>query len=193
MALACATYGSGVDPCATRLGKRRLAGLTLKRLRQISCECRGCRGYFAVGAWYVFVRISFCRVFEISTQELHYGEESKEKESEEEEVILRLGVALQVRRMRLAVGDIQPPFACLAAFRLRDMHFDGHSGLFTRFGFGPDPPDFRFVLAADNPRPAADGSAVRHAYLRSSRPRHPCHKLPSLSRGRETLWWNWRA
>jgi hypothetical protein len=39
------------------------------------------------------VRISFCRVFELSTQELHYGEESKEEESEEEEVILRLGVA----------------------------------------------------------------------------------------------------
>ena len=51
------------------------------------------REYFAANAWYVFVRISFCRVFELSTQELHYGEESKEKESEEEEVILRLGVA----------------------------------------------------------------------------------------------------
>jgi hypothetical protein len=49
--------------------------------------------YFAANAWYVFVRISFCCVFELSTQELHYGEESKEKESEEEEVILRLGVA----------------------------------------------------------------------------------------------------
>ena len=147
----------------TRPGKRRLAGLTLKYPPPISCECRSRWEYFALGAWYVFVRISFCRVFELSTQELHYGEESKEKESEEEEVILRLGVALQVRRMRLAVGDIQPPFACLAAFCLRDMHFDGHPGLFTRFDFGPDPPDFRFVLAAHNRRPAADGSAVRHA------------------------------
>src|SRR5580693_8899904 len=77
----------------TRPGKRRLAGLTLKYPPPISCECCSRRGYFAAGAWYVFVRISFCRVFELSTQELHYGEESKEKESEEEEVILRLGVA----------------------------------------------------------------------------------------------------
>jgi len=121
MALACATYGSGVDPCATRLGKRRLAGLTLNRLRQISCECRGCRGYFAVGAWYVFVRISFCRVFEISTQELHYGEESKEKESEEEEVIFCLGVAIAMHEM----GG----WTCPAAFCLPDRHRDGHLGL----------------------------------------------------------------
>src|ERR1700730_9164294 len=176
-----------------RPGKRRHAGLTLKCPPPISCECRSRWEYFALGAWYVFVRISFCRVFELSTQELHYGEESKEKESEEEEVILRLGVAIQGRRMRLAVGDIQPPFACLAAFCLRDMHFDGHPGLFTRFDFSPDPPDFPFFLAAHTRRPAADGSAVRHAYLRPSRRRHPCHKLPSLSRGRETLWWNWRA
>ena len=144
MALACATYGSGVDPCANRLGKRRLAGLTLKHLRQISCECRGCREYFAPGAWYVFVRISFCCVFELSTQELHYGEESKEKESEEEEVILRLGVAT-LSAMHEIGG-----WTCPAAFCLRDMHFYGDLGLFTQSDFGPDPPDFRFVLGADN-------------------------------------------
>ena len=80
-------------PMPTRPGKRRFAGLTLKYPPPISCECRSRREYFALGAWYVFVRISFCCVFELSTQELHYGEESKEKESEEEEVILRLGVA----------------------------------------------------------------------------------------------------
>jgi hypothetical protein len=39
------------------------------------------------------VRISFCCVFELSTQELRHGEEGKEKESEEEEVILGLSVA----------------------------------------------------------------------------------------------------
>jgi hypothetical protein len=29
----------------------------------------------------------------------------------------------------LAAGHVQPPFACPAAFRLRDTHFDGHLGL----------------------------------------------------------------
>jgi hypothetical protein len=49
--------------------------------------------YFAAGAWYIFVRIGFCCVFDRSTKELHHGEEGKEKESQEEEVILTLGVA----------------------------------------------------------------------------------------------------
>jgi hypothetical protein len=70
------------------------------------------REYFAANAWYVFVRISFCRVFELSTQELHYGEESKEKESEEEEVILRLGVAASSATYQIG------GWTCPAAFRL---------------------------------------------------------------------------
>ena len=168
-------------PMPTRSGKRRLAGLTLKYPPPISCECRSRWEYFALGAWYVFVRISFCCVFELSTQELRHGEESKEEESEEEEVVFCLGVATATHE----IGG----WTCPAAFCLRDMHFDGHLGSFIQSDFGPDPPDFRFVLAADNRRPAADGSAVRPA----SRRLHPCHKLPSLSRARETLWWNWRA
>jgi hypothetical protein len=39
------------------------------------------------------MRIGFCCVFDHSTQELHHGEEGKEKDSQEEEVILTLGVA----------------------------------------------------------------------------------------------------
>jgi hypothetical protein len=88
------------------------------------------------------VRISFCRVFELSTQELHYGEESKEKESEEEEVILRLGVA--TLGATYEIGG----WTCPAAFCLRDMHFDGHLGI--QSDFSPGPPDFRFVLGADS-------------------------------------------
>ena len=80
-------------PMPTRPGKRRLTGLALKYPPPISCECRSRWEYFALGAWYVFVRISFCRVFELSTQELHYGEVSKEKESEEEEVISSFDVS----------------------------------------------------------------------------------------------------
>jgi hypothetical protein len=49
--------------------------------------------YFVAGAWYIFMRISFCCVFDHSTKGLHHGEEGKEKESQEEEVILTLGVA----------------------------------------------------------------------------------------------------
>jgi hypothetical protein len=90
------------------------------------------------------VRISFCRVFELSTQELHYGEESKEEESEEEEVILRLGVAPS--NATHEIGGWTYP----AAFRLRDMRFDGHLGLFTQSDFSPDPPNFRFVLGAES-------------------------------------------
>jgi len=107
----------------TRPGKRRIAGLTLKYPPPISCECRSRWEYFAANAWYVFVRISFCCVFELSTQELHYGEESKEKESEEEEVILRLGVAT------LSAAHEIGGWTCPAAFCLRDVHFYGHLGL----------------------------------------------------------------
>jgi hypothetical protein len=75
------------------------------------------------------VRISFCRVFELSTQELNYGQESKEKESEEEEVILRLSVAT------LSAAHEIGGWTCPAAFRLSGClslaryAFDGHLGL----------------------------------------------------------------
>jgi hypothetical protein len=114
---------------SVRPGTSWLAGLTPKRPLPISCECRSCREYFAVGAWYVFVRISFCCVFELSTQELHYGQESKEKESEEEEVILRLSVAT------LSAAHEIGGWTCPAAFRLSGRlslaryAFDGHLGL----------------------------------------------------------------
>jgi hypothetical protein len=52
-------------------------------------------GVFSPSPWYIFVRISFYRVFNPSTQELHHGEESKEgdeKESKEEEVISNFDV-----------------------------------------------------------------------------------------------------
>jgi hypothetical protein len=39
------------------------------------------------------VRFGLPPSFDLSTKELHYGEEDKEKESQEEEVILTLGVA----------------------------------------------------------------------------------------------------
>jgi hypothetical protein len=65
----------------TRPGKRRLAGLTLKFPPPISCECRSRREYFALGAWYVFVRISFCCVFELSTQELLMAKKTKKKKA----------------------------------------------------------------------------------------------------------------
>jgi hypothetical protein len=60
------------------------------------------------------VRISFCRVFELSTQELHYGEESKEKESEEEEVILPLGVATLSATHEIG-GWTYPAAICLSS------------------------------------------------------------------------------
>jgi hypothetical protein len=99
----------------------RLAGLTRKHLPPISCECRCRWEYFAVGAWYVFVRISFCCVFDLSTKELHHGEEDKEKESEEEEVILRLGVVTSSATHEIG-GWIYP-----AAFCFGDMHFERRS------------------------------------------------------------------
>ena len=72
--------------------KRWPAGLTLEHLLPISSEY-WLLEYFSGGAWYIFVRIGFCCVFDHSTKELHHGEESKEKESQKEEVILTLGVA----------------------------------------------------------------------------------------------------
>ena len=91
-----------------------------------------------------FCANQFLLRFRTSTQELRYGEESKEKESEEEEVILRLGVAT-LSAMHEIGG-----WTCPAAFCLRDMHCDGHLGLFTQSDFSPDPPDFRCVLGADS-------------------------------------------
>jgi hypothetical protein len=79
-------------------------------------------GVFCPSPWYIFVRISFYRVFNPSTQELHHGEESKEgdeKESEEEEVISTLtsvGVALLSATYRFG-GWTRP-----AAFLLRGMY-----------------------------------------------------------------------
>jgi hypothetical protein len=85
------------------------------------------------------VRISFCRVFELSTQELHYGEESKEEESEEEEVILRLGVAT------LSATHEIGGWTCPAAFCLRNMHCDGHLGL------SPISAPIRLISASSSP------------------------------------------
>src|SRR5580704_956498 len=68
-----------------------------------------------------FCANQFLPRFRTSTQELHYGEESKEKESEEEEVIFCLGVAIAMHEM----GG----WTCPAAFCLPDRHRDGHLGL----------------------------------------------------------------
>ena len=58
---------------------------------------------------------------DLSTKELHHGEEGKEKESEEEEVILNLGVATSSATHEIG-GWTHP-----AAFCLRDMHFQRRS------------------------------------------------------------------
>jgi hypothetical protein len=77
-------------------------------------------GVFCPSPWYISVRISFCCVFNPSTQELHHGEESKdEKESEEEEVISNFdarGVALLSATYRFG-GWTRP-----AAFLLRGLY-----------------------------------------------------------------------
>ena len=101
-------------------GKRRLAGLTPKHPLPISCECRSCQGVLCGKRMVCFCANQFLPRFRTSTQELHYGEESKEKESEEEEVIFCLGVATATHE----IGG----WTCPAAFCLRDMHFDGHLG-----------------------------------------------------------------
>jgi hypothetical protein len=98
-----------------------LAGLTRKHLLAISCECCSCWEYFAAGAWYVFVRIGFCWVFNHSTKELHDGEEGKEKESKEEEVILSLGVVALGATPEIG-GWTHPAALCF-----RDMHFERRS------------------------------------------------------------------
>jgi len=68
-------------PMPKRPGKGRLAGLTLKCPPPISCECRSCWEYFALGAWYVFVRISFCRVFELQHRSSTMAKKAKKKKA----------------------------------------------------------------------------------------------------------------
>jgi hypothetical protein len=63
----------------------------------------------------------FLLSFRSSTKELHHGEKGKEKESEEEEVIVRLGVAILSATYEFG-GWTHP-----AAFCLRDMHFERQS------------------------------------------------------------------
>jgi hypothetical protein len=117
--------------------------------------------YFAANAWYVFVRISFCCVFEPSTQELLHGEEDKEKESEEEEVILRLGVATLSATHEIG-GWTYP-----AAFCLRDIHFDGHLGL------SPISALIRPISASSLALSAASGSYCPQAAKASVKTRLP--------------------
>jgi hypothetical protein len=38
-------------------------------------------GTFAAGAWYILVRISFCCVFDLSTQELQMAKKAKKKKA----------------------------------------------------------------------------------------------------------------
>jgi hypothetical protein len=66
----------------------------------------------------MFLCESFCLVIDLSTKELHHAEEGKEKESEEEEVILNLGVVTLSATHEIG-GWTHP-----AAFCLRDMHFE---------------------------------------------------------------------
>jgi hypothetical protein len=68
-------------------GAVRLQAGGKKDLPPISCVCRSHREYFTPSPWYIFVRFGLCCVFHLSTKEPRHGEESKEKESEEEEVI----------------------------------------------------------------------------------------------------------
>ena len=66
----------------------------------------------------MFLCESVATVFpDLSTKELHHGEEGKEKESEEEKVIARMGIKLPLMPIGLetlvrtsAAGNIQPLF-----------------------------------------------------------------------------------
>jgi hypothetical protein len=69
-------------------------------------------GVFYPRPWYIYVRISSHRVFDLPTKELHHGKEGKEEESQEEEIVHASAAQNQLRRVSLAAGPIQPPFAC---------------------------------------------------------------------------------
>jgi hypothetical protein len=101
-------------------------------------------GVFCPSPWYIFVRISFCCVFNRSTQEPYHGEESKEgdeKEGQEEEVISNL----DVRRRRT--------FECDASVR----RLDTSSRLFlARHVFRPV--KLRFFISATHPQVSHCGS-----------------------------------
>ena len=125
-------------------GKRRLAGLTPEHPLPISCEWRGCRGVLCGKRMVCFCANQFLlrfRTFNTGAPLWRRKQRKRKRRRRSNSALGRRNFKCDARDRRLDMSSrlLLARYAFLRRSRII------HSGRFR-----PDPPDFRFVLGADN-------------------------------------------